>query len=223
MNAENGNLWLTRRQPIADVLGNPPANPEPPQAPQSPNMPGNESFPKPENFLTSGFPPLPDPSKSPFGNLKPSPNTTDSATSFESVLWRKDRENLQPGDVPLEKLNQVQGASSGATTSSSLLGFGIRGPSSSALTLNAFAPATFGSGFGQASSGAKLSSFAAPVGDAKWGGGGIVSFGAPAKDEENEERSESEEEGLGDASKEQEGGEICDKFQQQDGKFPFTS
>ncbi|MCJ1469952.1 hypothetical protein MMC07_008597 [Pseudocyphellaria aurata] len=202
--------------PIADVFRNASAEPELSQISQSPNKSGNESFPKSENFLTAGFPPLPDPSKSPFGNLKPSPKTTDSVAPFKPILWRKDRENQQPGDVPMEKLDQVQGTSSGATTSASLPGFGMKGPSSSALTPNTFAPATFGSGFGQASGGAKLSSFAAPVGDAKWGGGGKVAFGAPAKDEEDDGRTESEEEGLGDATKEQEGGEVSDKFQQRD-------
>lgn len=45
-------------------------------------------------------------------------------------------------------------------------------------------------------------------------------FGAPAKDEEEEqeEKSESEEEGAGEAAKENESGEVNDRFQQQDSK-----
>lgn len=124
---------------------------------------------------------------------------------------------------------QMASTNPGAATSTPSPGFGMKGSSpfasTSALTPIAFAGTTFGGGFGNTFRGTKLSSFAAPVGDAKWGGEGgeVTSFGAPAKEEEGDERSESEEEGLGDAAKEQEGGEFSDKFQQQDGKCPIAS
>lgn len=179
-------------------------------------------------FTTSAFAPLSDSSISPFGILGPlSTTTTNNAKTFGSLLGHKNPEDPNPDEVPVEKLDQVRSASSGVSASSTSPGFGIERSSpfasSSVLTPNAFAGAVFGSGFGNSFGGAKLSSFAAPVGDATWGSGGgvVTSFGAPAKDEEDDERSESEEEGLGDAAKEQEGGEADDKFQQQDGKCPI--
>ena len=181
------------------------------------------------SFATSGFAALSKSSLSPFSTHNSLSTTANNATPFGSVLWRKNPEDLQTDEVPVERVDHVRTTSSGAKASSTSLGFGMKGPSpfasSTALTPNAFAGATFGSGFGSTFGGTKLSSFAAPFGDAKWGGEGdvVTSFGAPAKDDEDDERSESEEEGLGDAAKEQEGGEVNDKFQQQDGKCPLIS
>lgn len=98
-------------------------------------------------------------------------------------------------------------------------------PWSSFSTLNNSTGATFGASFGNAfGGGTKLSSFAAPVGDAQWGssGGNTRLFGAPAKDEE-EGKSDSEAEGVVDTVKEQEGVEVSDMFQQQDSKCGKTS
>ena len=80
---------------------------------------------------------------------------------------------------------------------------------------------SFGTGFGQVfNAGTKLSSFAAPIGDAKWGdhSGSTNLFGALPKDEE-EENSESEEYGLIDAENNDESYEVVCRLQQQDGKF----
>lgn len=78
----------------------------------------------------------------------------------------------------------------------------------------------FGSGFGN---GTKLTSFAAPVGDAKLGhaNGGLKSIGSPSHgenlDEDEDENSDGEGEGFGDeAAERRDEGE--DKFHQQDGK-----
>ena len=94
---------------------------------------------------------------------------------------------------------------------------GILGPSS----FSSLGSGVFGTGFGRAfNGGTKLSSFAAPVGDAKWGdqGGSTNLFGAPAKDEEND-NSESEEHGVVESDNNDEGFEVDCRFQQQDGKF----
>ena len=197
---------------------------------QAANKTGDEPFLTSQaSFAKSGFAALSKSSLSPFSTHNTSSTTANNATTFGSVLWRRNPEGLQTDQVQVERVDHVRTASSGATPSSSSLGFGMKGASpfatSAASAPNAFAGATFGSGFGNTFGGAKLRSFAAPVGDAKWGGeGGVVtSFGAPAKDEDDDERSESEEESLGDAAKEQEGGEVNDKFHQQDGKCPVIS
>ena len=194
------------------------------------NKIGGETFPTCKAaFTTTGFALTSDSSTSPFGALNPSSTANDNASSFGSAFWHHKPEVLHHNEASAEKVSQDRSASSGLTAPPISLGFGTNGPSpfasSSVLTSNAFAGAAFGSAFGNTFPSAKLSSFAAPVGDAKWGGGGgvVTSFGAPAKDEEDDERSESEEEGLGDAAKEQEVGEINEKFQQQDGKCPIAS
>lgn len=96
---------------------------------------------------------------------------------------------------------------------------GILGPSG----FGSLGSGVFGTGFGQVfNTGTKLSSFAAPVGDAKWGdqGGSTNLFGAPSKDEE-EENSESEEYGLIDAENNDECYEVVCRLQQQDGRFLY--
>ncbi len=105
------------------------------------------------------------------------------------------------------------------------MGFGTLGSSSSTIlglsSFNSLGSAAFGSGFGQAlNGGTKLSSFAAPVGDAKWGGqDGLTNlFGAQAKEEEEEDISGSEDCGFVDTEQNEESGEVDGRFQQQDGK-----
>jgi hypothetical protein len=84
----------------------------------------------------------------------------------------------------------------------------------------------FGSGFGQASNGGtKLSSFAAPIGDAKWGDRSWLhnTFGAPAKEEEEEDNSGSDEYGFVETENNDENGEVDCRFQQQDGNYPRSN
>ena len=79
----------------------------------------------------------------------------------------------------------------------------------------------FGTGFGQAfNGGTKLSSFAAPMGDAKLGDqdGLANQFGSAANDEE-EENSDSEENGVVETEKNDESSEVNFRFQHQDGKL----
>ncbi len=93
--------------------------------------------------------------------------------------------------------------------------------SSSASPSNKFV-ATFGSGFGSPfGGGPKLNSFAAPVGDADLGGGSgnVGLFGQAAKDDEEDERSDSEDEMFSETAKDQESGEGSERFQPQDGRF----
>lgn len=112
-----------------------------------------------------------------------------------------------------------------ASKSSSPLGFGALGSSATSVLgssgFSSLGSGVFGTGFGQAfNGGTKLSSFAAPVGDANWGdqGGSTNLFGAPATDEE-EDNSESEEYGLVETDRNDESCEVDCRFQQQDGKF----
>lgn len=100
------------------------------------------------------------------------------------------------------------GASKGSTVS-------VLGPSG----FGSLGSGIFGTGFGQVfNAGTKLNSFAAPIGDAKWGdqGGSKNLFGAPAQDDE-EENSESEEYGLIDAENNDDSYEVVCKLQQQNG------
>lgn len=116
-------------------------------------------------------------------------------------------------DVGSNALNPTIPLGFGASKDSTITFLGSSGFSSLGSSI-------FGAGFGQGlNSGTKLSSFAAPVGDAKWGaqGGSANLFGALAKDEE-EDNSESEEYGLIDAENDESYDVAC-KFQQQDGKF----
>ena len=126
----------------------------------------------------------------------------------------------------LEKtLTAARNVGSHVPTPSSPLRFG----SSKGSTANILGPSgfssigsgVFGAGFAQAlNGGAKLSSFAAPVGDTNWGdqGGSTNLFGAAAKDEE-EDDSENDEYGLIDAENNEENYEVICRFQQQDGRF----
>lgn len=104
----------------------------------------------------------------------------------------------------------------------------IQDPTLSSLGPSGFSSlgsGVFGTGFGQAfHNGTKLSSFAAPVGDAKWGdqGGSTNLFGSPAKDEE-EDNSESEEDGPIDTENNDESYEVMTRFQQQDGNLHSKS
>lgn len=105
------------------------------------------------------------------------------------------------------------------------LGFGAsKGSNLSVLSPSGFGSlgtGIFGTGFGHVfNAGTKLSSFAAPRGDANWGdqGGSTNLFGAPAKDEE-EENSENEEYGPIDAENNDETYEVVCRLQQQDGNF----
>ena len=96
------------------------------------------------------------------------------------------------------------------------LGFGTVGVSS----LGSLGASAFGSGFGSAFGAApKLTSFAAPTGDAKWAGsaGEIKQFGAPAHDTEEEEVSGSDD--GGGSNNVEESDETGGRFQQQGGRF----
>lgn len=119
-----------------------------------------------------------------------------------------------------------EGVRSSASDHSIPLGFGaLKGSTVGVLGSSGFGSSLgnsgFGTGFGQVfNAGTKLSTFAAPVGDAKWGdqSGSTNLFGAPAKEEE-EENSESEEYGLIDAENNDESYEVICRLQQQDGRF----
>lgn len=125
-----------------------------------------------------------------------------------------------------EKISKsIKAADTSAPEHSLSLAFGA--PQSSNMTVlgpsgfGSLGSGIFGTGFGHVfNAGTKLSSFAAPIGDANWGdqGGSTNLFGAPSKDEE-EENSESEDYGLIDAENNDESYEVVCRLQQQDGRF----
>ena len=125
-----------------------------------------------------------------------------------------------------EKISKsVEQIGTSAPDHSPSLGFGAsKGSNLSILAPSGFGSlgsGIFGTGFGHVfNAGTKLSSFAAPIGDANWGeqGGSTNIFGASAKDEE-EDNSECEEYGLLDAENNDETYEVVCRLQQQDGKF----
>lgn len=176
-------------------------------------------------FAASSFAKFSGSPLSPFGTLSATATGSTTLNSFGSVLA-----STKPTVSPLEtsstkKLNHPQSDGSSLLNPPASLSFGALGASaftsSSASTPSAFAAVPFGSGFGKIfSEGAKLGSFAAPKGDAKWydGSGTATSFGAPAKDEEENECSESDEEVQGQGIKEQESEEGNERFQPQNGK-----
>lgn len=81
----------------------------------------------------------------------------------------------------------------------------------------------FGTGFSQPlSGGTKLTTFAAPVGDTKWGdqGGSMNLLGTAAKEEE-EDNSSSECQAVIDTENEDGSSKVDSRFQQQDGKTHY--
>ena len=180
------------------------------------------------SFSASGFASAP----SPFGALGISLSTVNNAKSFGSVLLRAKSSDSESSEASRKNINHDHGSIAGVPVLSPSLGFSsMAGASAFVPTAmsnpNKFTGATFGTGFGNAlGGGAKLSSFAAPVGDAKLGGEGGTSrlFGAPEKDEEEEqeENSEDEEEKIGETTKDTESNEDNEKFQQQDSKCGVT-
>lgn len=168
---------------------------------------------------SSGFAALSGASGSPFSTIG-SPSKTSKLRPFEAPADdAKRRGQLEKPIMPTEE------ATLNATKPSSPLGLGTSGSSAVNLlgpsSFSSLGSGVFGTGFGQAfNGGTKLGSFAAPVGDAKWGdqGGSTNLFGAPAKDEEND-NSGSEEHGLVEIDNNDEGYEVDCRFQQQDGKF----
>lgn len=148
-------------------------------------------------FASSGFAALSGSTTSPFGTLNPS-STTSKTSPFGAV---------KPSQAPLSGFrgttaNKAETASSGgfggATTTTTTSGFGSIGASISGSSgFGTLGGSTFGGGFGTGfDGGAKLTSFAAPSGDAKLGSGAPVrAFGTRGEDEEDEENEDNGDDG----------------------------
>lgn len=174
--------------------------------------------------MQSGFATLLGSSASPFSTIGTTPKAA-QASSFGSTLSRANLEVSQMSELHEKPIFPADVKNTYTATSSGPLGFEASGASAlappSSSSLQSFGNSKFGSGFGTVLGGGnKLSSFAAPVGDAKWGdeSGGNISFAAPLNDEDGEENSESEEDGLGEITKDEETSDVDSRFQQQDGK-----
>lgn len=174
-------------------------------------------------FATSGFAALAGASTSPFGILDGS-STAAGASPFASpgVLNSGKTETNKHGARKPEA-NFNGGFSTFVNSSSSGLGkmdqspFGSSGSSKSGV----FGRSAFASAFGgPLGGGNRLTSFAAPTGDAKLGvsNGTSKSIGSPKRDDDENENSESESEGAAESKKDEETEDADGRFQHQNGK-----
>ena len=174
-------------------------------------------------FASSGFAALASSSTSPFGTLSGS-LTAASASPFASAGA------LSSGKTEIDKkeaLNTETSANGGfgAFVNSSSTAFGTTdqspfGTSGSSKT-GAFGGSVFGSAFGgPLSGGNRLTSFAAPTGNAKLGtsNGAVKPIGSPTRDGDEDENSDSDGEVSGENKKDEELEEADGRFQHQDGR-----
>ena len=173
-------------------------------------------------FASSGFAALAGSSASPFGILR-GPSTAATASPFTSAGYTSRRaengldETLKPEAASNGGFSTFASNSSTpfGSTDQSLLG------SSGSNKTSVFGGSVFGSSFGGPLGGAsRLTSFAAPTGDAKLGfsNGALQPIGSPKRDPDEDEKSESEAEGAVESKKDAEIEEADGRFQHQDGK-----
>ena len=170
----------------------------------------------PSAFASSGFASFASPSTSPFGAVSaPSKPPTLNKSAFAAVPA------VEKPEAPDSVLIGNKGFGSFAKVQSSGFGtaqvspFGVAG----SVGGGTFGGSVFGGGFGGSfGSGSKLTSFAAPTGDAKLGSanGTTKPIGSSGRDNEDKDGSESESEGEEDQGKEDEFSEANDGFQHQD-------
>ena len=173
-------------------------------------------------FASSGFAALAGSSTSPFGNLG-SPSIAANASPFASAAFNSGKTELDTH----EALKFESASSSGFSTfvDSSSTGFSStdQSPFSSSRSKKSsvFGGSVLGSAFGGPfGGGSRLTSFAAPTGDARLGvsNGAIKPIGSPKRDEDEDERSDSEAEGATESKKDEDVEEPDGRFQHQDGK-----
>ena len=173
-------------------------------------------------FASSGFAALAGSSTSPFGTLG-GPSTAANASPFASAGL-----NSRKTETDTHEALKIEAApSSGFSTfvDSSSTGFGSTDQSpfgsSGSKKTSVFGGSVFGSAFGGPfGGGSRLTSFAAPTGDAKLGvsNGAIKPIGSPKRDEDEDENSGSEAEGAAESKKDEDIEEPDGRFQHQDGK-----
>ena len=177
-------------------------------------------------FASSGFAALSGSSTSPFGTLG-AKTISINASPFASVI-ASDVQRLGGSEMTSKELKAATNGTFGSAAANTASGFSAIGPpnfsTAGATNLRTFGGSTSGSGFGSGFGGApKLTSFAAPTGDAKWGSDSpeVKRFGAPNQDPEDEESS-----GCGDEAEEtkaEQNEEADGRFQQQGSKFTDIS
>ena len=203
---------------------------KPPSADQPPHISGDTANQQTQTsaaaFASSGFAALSGSTTSPFGTLGANTIST-GASPFASVAASGVK---GPGGSEMADKDPKVAANGtfGSAAASATSGFGAIGASSfgtaGTSNLRAFGGSALGSGFGGGFGGApKLTSFATPTGDAKWGSGAIEvkPFGASNQDLEDEEASGSEDEA--EETKAEENEEADGRFQQQGSKFTGIS
>lgn len=179
-------------------------------------------------FASSGFATLAGSSTSPFGTLG---GTSTAATAspfasagvFNSGKAETDRKETQ-------KTETAAKGGFGALVNNSSTGFGTidRSPFATpgSSKTDVFGGSVFGSAFGGPFGGGnRLTSFAAPTGNAKLGAsnGAIKPIGSPKHDGDEDENSESDGEVLAENKKDEEADEADGRFQHQDGRHKSRS
>ena len=177
-----------------------------------------------DTFASSGFTALGGSSTSPFGTLAGS-STTATSSPFASVGGFSSGKTEIDQRVA-QKPETIINSGFGTFINSSSTGFGAIDQSPFGLSQTiGFGNSVFGSAFGgPLSGGNRLTSFAAPTGNAKLGvsNGAIKPIGSPRRDEDEIENSESEGEGIAENKKDDETEEADGRFQHQDGRHQLS-
>ncbi len=185
----------------------------------SPDPAGQQTQKSATAFASSGFAALSASSTSPFGAL--GANTTNPIANPFASVTTSDIKGPSGSDlaskIPKAAANGIFASPTTASMSSDFSIVGTQGFTAAGTSnLRTFGGSTFGTGFGGAFGAApKLTSFAAPMGDTKWGSGAseVKPFGAPAQDVEDEEASGSEDDV--ESSKAEENDEANGRFHHQ--------
>lgn len=175
-------------------------------------------------FASSGFAALARSSTSPFGTLGGS-STAATASPFASA----GASNLGKAETDKKEDQRTETAANGgfgAFVNSSSTGFGSTDQSffgtSASNKTGVFGGSVFGSAFGGPFGGGnRLTSFAAPTGNAKLGAsnGSIKPIGSPKHDGDEDGISESDGEESAENKKDEETEEADGRFQHQDGRY----
>lgn len=191
------------------------------------NTTDQESQTSADAFASSGFAALAGSSTSPFGTLGGSSTATASPFASGGVF------NSGETKIDKKEVKEPETAANGGfgtfiNTSSTRFGSTDQSPfgTSASSKTSVFGGSIFGSAFGgPLSGGNRLTSFAAPTGNAKLGfsNGAIKPIGPPKRDEDEDEDSESEGEGSAENKKDDETEEADGRFQHQDGRYIFSS
>ena len=176
-----------------------------------------------DTFASSGFAVLAGSSTSPFGILGGS-LTTATASPFASAGVFNSRDT-ETDRKEVQKTEQAANGGFGAFLNKSPPSFGITDQSpfatSGSSKTGVFGGSVFGSAFGGPFGGGnRLTSFAAPTGNAKLGAGNgaIKPIGSPKHEGNEDENSGSDGEGLAENKKDEETQEADGRFQHQDGR-----